>query len=100
MADMSVAPLKIVGVEGLFGSLMMLVVLLPLVSFLPGQDGSGIHEDTWDTLHVRQNVCVDHCCSYSCSAPSTEPMRVEFEMKSFTREYCLYCPVSKDKANP
>lgn len=52
MADLSVAPLKIVGVEGLFGSIIMLGALLPLVSVLPGEDGSGLHEDTLDTLHV------------------------------------------------
>ena len=52
MADMNVTPLKIVGVEGFFGSLIMIVVLLPLVSVLPGEDGSGLHESTRDTLHV------------------------------------------------
>ena len=57
MADLSVAPLKIVGVEGLFGSIIMIGFLLPLVSILPGKDGSGLHEDTWDTLHVRACPC-------------------------------------------
>ena len=58
MADMSVAPLKIVGVEGVFGSLIMILVLLPLVSVLPGQDGAGLHENTLDTLYVRVVSCV------------------------------------------
>lgn len=64
MADLSVAPLKIVGVEGLFGSLLMLLVLLPLVSVLPGKDGFGLHEDTWDTIHVSviAHACLHHGC--------------------------------------
>ena len=53
MADMNVAPLKIVGAEGVFGSLMMLCVMLPAVYFIPGKDGRGLHEDSLDTLHVR-----------------------------------------------
>lgn len=50
MADLCIPPLKIVGYEGLFGSIAMVVVMLPLVQWLPGQDGQGIHEDTVDTL--------------------------------------------------
>ena len=47
------APLMIVGYEGLIGAFLMLGVLLPIVSVLPGRDGDGIHEDTADTWHVR-----------------------------------------------
>lgn len=53
-ASMQIAPLKIVGFEGLFGSLMMIVILLPICQFLPGEDGQGFHEDTVDSLHVRR----------------------------------------------
>ena len=42
----------IVGYEGLIGAFLMLGVLLPIVSVLPGRDGDGIHEDTADTWHV------------------------------------------------
>ena len=56
MADMNVAPLKIVGVEGLFGSLIMLLLVLPVVQFLPGADGKGLHVDSLDTLDVRRCV--------------------------------------------
>ena len=52
MADLNIAPLKIVGYEGVFGAIAMIAVMLPIVQFLPGQDGSGIHEDTVDTLYV------------------------------------------------
>ena len=59
LSDMAVPPLKIVGFEGLFGSLMMIVVLLPTVQFLPGTDGLGIHEDSIDTLHVRLRLLLN-----------------------------------------
>ncbi|KAK9812950.1 hypothetical protein WJX72_006245 [[Myrmecia] bisecta] len=52
LTDMDIAPLKIVGYEGLFGSIAMICVMLPLVHFLPGEDGEGIHEDSLDTLHM------------------------------------------------
>lgn len=50
MADLAMAPLKIVGFEGVFGSIMMLCVLLPVAYFLPGPEGYGLHENTLDTL--------------------------------------------------
>jgi hypothetical protein len=53
MADLSIAPLKIVGWEGVFGTLFMVVVVLPVIYFLPGVDGEGFHENTLETLHVR-----------------------------------------------
>ena len=59
MADLNVAPLKIVGVEGLFGSIIMLGAVLPIVQLLPGKDGKGLHEDSVDTWHVR-GPCSKH----------------------------------------
>ncbi len=53
LSSMDISPLKIVGFEGLWGSLAMVVVLLPLVQHLPGVEGGGVHEDSIDTLHVR-----------------------------------------------
>ena len=53
MADLAIAPLKIVGWEGVIGLLAMLAIMLPTVYFLPGVDGEGVHEDTIDSLHVR-----------------------------------------------
>jgi len=55
MADMAIHPLKIVGYEGLFGTLAMALFLLPLVQRLPGTDGQGIHEDSYDTWHMIRN---------------------------------------------
>ena len=57
MADLHIEPLKIVGYEGVFGSLAMILVLLPLVSLVKGHDGDGLHEDSLDTLHV--STCID-----------------------------------------
>ena len=53
LSSMDISPLKIVGFEGLWGSAAMVLILLPIVQFLPGQEGSGIHEDTLESLHVR-----------------------------------------------
>ncbi len=53
MADLAIEPLQIVGWEGIFGTSFMVAILLPIVSVTPGLDGSGFHEDTLETLHVR-----------------------------------------------
>lgn len=58
MADMAIEPLKIVGFEGVFGSVAMLCVLLPIVQWLPGKDGGGLHEDSIDTLTMLRNTPV------------------------------------------
>lgn len=58
MADLAIPPLKIVGYEGVFGTAMMLSIMLPLVQFLPGKDGNGIHEDSIDTWHLIVNTPV------------------------------------------
>ena len=55
MADLNIPPLKIVGFEGLYGALAMGLILLPTVQRLPGVDGQGVHEDTWDTWHMILN---------------------------------------------
>ncbi len=56
MADLAIEPLQIVGWEGIFGTLFMVAILLPIVSVTPGLDGSGFHEDTLETLHVRHRL--------------------------------------------
>ena len=52
MRDIGTAPLQVVGYEGIFGCLAMFCVLLPIVQHTPGSDGSGLHEDSWETWHV------------------------------------------------
>lgn len=56
MADLAIEPLQIVGWEGIFGTFFMVAILLPIVSVTPGQDGSGFHEDTLESLHVRAHA--------------------------------------------
>ena len=55
MADLGMHPLKVVGYEGVMGSLVMLGIALPVVLSLPGDDGGGIHEDSWGTLCMLKN---------------------------------------------
>jgi hypothetical protein len=67
MADLAMSPLKIVGFEGVFGSAMMLCLLLPAAYWLPGPEGLGLHEDSLDTLHMIRSsrglqVWVCWCC--------------------------------------
>jgi hypothetical protein len=47
--------MKIVGFEGVFGSLFMVVIMLPVAYFLPGPEGRGLHEDTLDTARMIRN---------------------------------------------
>lgn len=51
-SDMAVPPLKIVGFEGLFGTIAMCGILMPIAQMLPGVDGQGVHEDTIDTFYL------------------------------------------------
>lgn len=52
LSDLDFHPLMVVGMEGMYGSLAMLGLLLPLVQALPGVDGEGIHENSQDTWHM------------------------------------------------
>lgn len=52
LSSMDISALKIVGFEGLWGTLAMFLVLLPIVQHLPGAEGSGIHENSLDTWHM------------------------------------------------
>ena len=52
MTDLDIPPAKIVGYEGLIGTLLMVGVVLPIVAFIPGEDGNGLHEDSIETLHM------------------------------------------------
>eukprot|EP00877_Chromochloris_zofingiensis_P014883 jgi/Chrzof1/9649/Cz04g10280.t1 len=58
MSDMGIDPLKVVGYEGVFGTILMVGAALPLVHHLPGEEGAGIHEDSLDTLHMIQHSTV------------------------------------------
>ena len=75
MADLHIEPLKIVGYEGVFGSIAMICVLLPIVYFVKGKDGDGLHEDTLDSLHVSNPLAIntEHSTLHAqCSILNTE----------------------------
>jgi len=52
-----VPPLELVGWEGVFGTLLSVFVMLPIVHFLPGPN-CGSQENIWDTLYMLQNPFV------------------------------------------
>lgn len=54
LTDMDLPGMQIIGFEGAWGSVMMLVVAFPLFYLLPGQDG-GRFEDEQDTLAMIGN---------------------------------------------
>lgn len=74
MADLAIEPLQIVGWEGIFGTFFMVAILLPIVSVTPGLDGSGFHEDTLETLHVRHLLCCP-CLRTMLSSMPNNPCR-------------------------
>jgi hypothetical protein len=38
--------------EGIYGTAILAVVVLPLMQLLPGPEGQGLHEDSLETLHM------------------------------------------------
>lgn len=52
MSHMSVPALTVVGVEGLFGTVTLLAVILPIAQWLPGSEGGGFHEDSLESWHM------------------------------------------------
>lgn len=55
MHDITAAPTFVVGVEGLWGSLLTSAVFLPVMQHIPGEEGMGLHEDTLDTFEMIRN---------------------------------------------
>lgn len=52
--DIPSPPLLLIGAEGFWGSLLCLVVVYPLVYYLPGDD-HGSYEDPFNTIHMFMN---------------------------------------------
>ena len=50
----SLEPLLVVGMEGLWGSLIMCFVVLPIIYFIPGDD-NGSYENAIDALYMIKN---------------------------------------------
>ncbi|KAM7453658.1 hypothetical protein BLSTO_05593 [Blastocystis sp. subtype 1] len=45
----------VVGMEGVWGFVLTAFVALPIAYFLPGEEGSGLHEDFIDSLYLCKN---------------------------------------------
>jgi len=52
MRDIDIPTIRIVGYEGLFGAALMAGAVLPAAQLAPSRDGSGLHEDTAETLQM------------------------------------------------
>jgi hypothetical protein len=52
--DIPSPPLLLIGMEGLWGTLICLFVVYPLAYYLPGDD-HGSYEDPWNTMHMFAN---------------------------------------------
>ena len=55
MHDIAASPVLIVGLEGMWGTIIMCAIFMPIVQYLPGKEGNGIHEDTADTFTMMGN---------------------------------------------
>jgi hypothetical protein len=57
MHDKDISAVLIVGVKGLWGTILTAGVMLPTVQwvFTSGEEGNGIHEDIVDTFHILAN---------------------------------------------
>lgn len=52
-ADTKLPPVEVVGYEGLFGTLLMALIVLPVLQFSRlGREGGGLREDTVESLHM------------------------------------------------
>ena len=51
----TIEPFQIVGMEGVWGTLAMLLVMFPILYFLPGSDAGGSAENLLDTLVMLHN---------------------------------------------
>ena len=52
MSHVGLAPLQVVGYEGLLGTVVLFGILMPIVYFIPGKDGQGLHEDSLETAYM------------------------------------------------
>ena len=56
--DMTCSPVLIVGLEGLWGTIVTCTLFLPIIQNVGGTEGNGIHEDTLDTFQMIGNNAV------------------------------------------
>ena len=51
----TIEPFQIVGMEGVWGSLAMLLIFFPALYFIPGNDAGGCQENLYDTVVMMSN---------------------------------------------
>ncbi len=44
--------MKLVGYEGIFGTIATFCLILPILQVVPGREGGGLKEDTLETFHM------------------------------------------------
>lgn len=70
LTDMDLPGLQIVGFEGIWGGLIMLLVAFPILAYLPGNDFGSLENewDTWDMLQSSQPlICMMVVYTFSCA---------------------------------
>ena len=50
--DMTASPVLIVGLEGMWGTIITCSLFLPVIQNISGEEGNGVHEDTIDTFRM------------------------------------------------
>ena len=50
--DMTASPVLIVGLEGMWGTIITCTIFLPIIQNIGGEEGNGVHEDTLDTFQM------------------------------------------------
>ncbi|EAY08120.1 hypothetical protein TVAG_497440 [Trichomonas vaginalis G3] len=56
--DLTCSPVLIVGLEGMWGTIITCALFLPIIQNMKGPEGNGIHEDTLDTFIMIKNNTV------------------------------------------
>ena len=51
LKNRNIAPLKVVGMEGFFGLIIMIFIILPVLYFIPGKDG-GRYENSLEAFKM------------------------------------------------
>jgi len=52
MGDSGLHPLQVVGTEGIYGLMLTVAVIMPILAVIPGHDVGGVYEDTIDSFRM------------------------------------------------
>lgn len=53
--DLTAPPVLIVGLEGMWGTIITCAIFLPITQLIHSEEGNGVHEDTLDTFYMIKN---------------------------------------------